>query len=483
MKKLTLFSGVLALAATTATAQVTENFNHGARSTSQANCWQTPGTDVKSDKSYSINTGAEKPMLQTGQLTGGAANPNRLISPFVDFDGSGTVTFKHRLSANNGTERDLEVLLLDTAGNVSQTLLAYNYRTSNVNSNGNSTIAQAESITVSWSGVFQIEWKWVGTGGNSRGVIDDVSISGTYAADPSRNNGGNCALLKSFVDSDGDGVNDDVDEFPNDPNKVCIAYLLGKDKFYTVAYEDLWPAYGDFDFNDLVLDANWEGHLDTNHKIVETITKIHVRAIGAGFNNGLGLSFPSLAPADVQSVSGTQLTSNYVSLSANGTEAGQSTAVVIPFDEAGSMVQRAQGPFHNTRAGDAAGTGDTLEMRIVFAQPVEMYNSLPIDFFLIKDGQRGDEIHLPYFAPTDLADASKFGTVQDDTDVSESKFYKSDKNFPWALIFGSRFDYPTEKTDIVEAYSFFDVWAQSGGSQRTDWYKDLAGYRTAAKIY
>ena len=152
MKKLA-YSLILGIAlAPVLQAQVTENFNHGNRNNSRSNCWQTWSTDVKT-KNYGINSGADAPMLQTGALSGGN---HTLISPFVDFDGTGTVDFQHKLSATNGTDRTLTVTLVDENGNVAQTLLTYVYKRGGNTPNGSVTSTQTESINVTWNGVYQI---------------------------------------------------------------------------------------------------------------------------------------------------------------------------------------------------------------------------------------------------------------------------------------------------------------------------------------
>ncbi|MEO6150835.1 MAG: LruC domain-containing protein, partial [Mucilaginibacter sp.] len=55
-------------------------------------------------------------------------------------------------------------------------------------------------------------------------------------------------------DQDGDGVNDDQDEYPKDPERAYTSYFPSKDAYAQVAFEDNWPAKGDYDLNDLVID-------------------------------------------------------------------------------------------------------------------------------------------------------------------------------------------------------------------------------------
>ena len=54
-------------------------------------------------------------------------------------------------------------------------------------------------------------------------------------------------------------------------------------------------------------------------------------------------------------------------------------------------------------------------------------------------------------------------TVVDDSNPAQNRYYKSPDNLPWALEVSSRFEYPKEKTDILDAYLDFANWAQSSG--------------------
>jgi hypothetical protein len=55
-------------------------------------------------------------------------------------------------------------------------------------------------------------------------------------------------------DSDGDGVSDQFDDYPDDPLRAFNNFYPSEDGFGTLAFEDLWPGKGDFDFNDMVID-------------------------------------------------------------------------------------------------------------------------------------------------------------------------------------------------------------------------------------
>ena len=151
-------------------------------------------------------------------------------------------------------------------------------------------------------------------------------------------------------DADGDGVINELDRFPYESDKAFISFQPGEDVFSTLVFEDLWPNRGDYDFNDLVLDWNVALALNVNGDVVEINGTYKVRAAGAGFRNGFGFELP-LPSSSVASVTGTSLNKNYITLSGNGTESGQSRAVIIVFDDTYGVVSPPSGYFANTQPG------------------------------------------------------------------------------------------------------------------------------------
>jgi LruC domain-containing protein len=86
--------------------------------------------------------------------------------------------------------------------------------------------------------------------------------------------------------------------------------------------------------------------------------------------------------------------------------------------------------------------------------------------------------------PTDLADQKLFNTGSDNTIPAKNKYYKTKDNLPFAISFVENFDYPTEKTNIKDAYLKYNDWVNSGGLKYADWYSNKAsGYRENEKIF
>lgn len=296
-------------------------------------------------------------------------------------------------------------------------------------------------------------------------------------------NGSMPVLKQTGVDSDKDGVSDEFDRYPLDPTRAYDNYSPAKGSFGTLAFEDLWPAQGDFDMNDLVMQYQYLSIANAKNEVVELKGKFVVKAIGASFHNGFGFQLP-ISSELVKQASGGVLKHNYIKLNANGTEAAQRKATFIVFDDAFDHIKVTGGTF-NTQADRPKGLSDTLKLNISFMQPIDgsAIGTVPFNPFIIVNKNRGQEVHLPGMEPTDLVDQSFFGKSQDGTDMSKRVFYKTKANLPYALHLPLVFEYPYEKKEITSAYSKFANWAQSGGVLFPDWYMPLVNYRNTNNIY
>jgi LruC domain-containing protein len=282
------------------------------------------------------------------------------------------------------------------------------------------------------------------------------------------------------LDSDGDGVSDDSDDFPKDPERAVRNNYRG-----TLAYEDLWPSEGDYDFNDMVVEYNIGHILNSVNKLVEIDADWTVRAVGASFANGFGYQFNNIKGSAIRSITGQSLKENIVSVEGNGVEQGQNLATVIAFDNVFNLIRNAGGSFINTVPSAPVVPEETINNFISFNVPQVQVNVglPPYNPFIFVNGKRSKEVHLKNYAPTDLADPSLFGTAKDASNPEAGITYTTEKGLPWAIHITGRFDYPVEYAPVNEAYLFFSNWAVSGGTQFEDWYLDLSGNRNDSKIY
>ncbi len=284
------------------------------------------------------------------------------------------------------------------------------------------------------------------------------------------------------VDSDGDGVSDIYDKFPHDPTRAYINEYPAPNTYGTLAFEDSWPYIGDYDMNDLVVGYHYTLINDALNRTVELDANYVLKAAGSYFHNGFGVEFPFPASI-VQSVSGTAVQNNQVvKFAANGCEAGQIKAVIIPFDDAFSVMNTTGG--FNTYTAAPFFTPDTIRMSMKFNAPITaaLMGSSPFNPFIIINKTRGREAHLPGNTPTQLINTKLFQTGQDNTNAANNTYYKTTSNLPWALSFTNNFYYPQEGKAINICYTEFASWAQSGGTTFTNWYTD-SSYIVPGNIY
>jgi LruC domain-containing protein len=288
------------------------------------------------------------------------------------------------------------------------------------------------------------------------------------------------------VDTDGDGVIDIKDLFPKDPERAYINYYPSQNNWGTLAFEDMFPSAGDYDMNDLVISYRYTMIANAQNNIVEMTAEYQPLANGAAFQNAFGVQFP-FSPSLIRSATGQKVSTGLAKLSSNGTEAGQSKAVIIPIDNVSAVLNYPNGAFFvNTRNDLDKVTVAPIAVSIQFNSPItpstlNIANSNP---FLISNQRRTHEVHLPGFAPTDLADLKLLGTGDDDSKPSSNRYYVSKDNHPWALNFAETLKYPLEGVAINKAYLYFLDWAKSGGSSYKDWYSNTSSaYRVSDQLY
>lgn len=260
-------------------------------------------------------------------------------------------------------------------------------------------------------------------------------------------------------DTDGDGIKDSNDSFPTSAGKAFEQFTPSKYGWGTVAFEDLWPSLGDYDFNDTAVNYRFVAVLNAQNKAVQLDIHYQVTSDGAGLTNAFGIEFENLSPLKVASVTGLKLQENYIEQASNGLEANQENAVVILFDNHGQVVNQ------------------LATVSIFFTEPIttaELGNA-PFNPFLIAGKRRTHEIHLPNKKRTSLGqELSESSNINDD--------FKTDTGLPWAINIIHDFKVPKEKISIMNAYNNFANWAETGGNQNLDWYKDNPGNRNANNI-
>ncbi|MEI7499354.1 MAG: LruC domain-containing protein, partial [Bacteroidota bacterium] len=259
-----------------------------------------------------------------------------------------------------------------------------------------------------------------------------------------------------------------------------ISYYPNAVDYGTFVFEDLWPSYGDYDCNDLVVNFQYKITSNDQNQITNIQATFIYKAAGADLNNGFGFVL-NTSPANITSVSGCTKYGTAVTYDAKGFEAGhENSTVIIPVDAINTMFG---GGLINTVPGNPYIHPITQVIDIVFATPQANVGDFPWNPFIFQNQVRGHEIHMKNQPPTEKADLSLFRTGNDASNPEQNHYYTSSTGLTWAFEVPVNFDYPAEKNDIVTCYHHFAEWAQSSGTSYDNWYMNNSGYRDASKIY
>ena len=303
---------------------------------------------------------------------------------------------------------------------------------------------------------------------------------------------GNLAGLSQLVssttdgDTDGDGVKDSVDEFPDDPTKAFSRWYPGSSSWGTLAYEDSWPDKGDYDFNDLIVRYRSREVLNASRLVSGLEMDLRLDARGGVFRSGFALSLPGIPPDQIKSAS--LVGPDGVSVPIKPL-AAQTNAVFEIFDDAYSYAPAGVGDsvcavYYNTGADCPIKPSSQFKLVLELTTAVSNFPSVPYDPFIFRTNQtlntatgtyvqgvaKGTEVHLPGQSPSNRADKTLFGTKDDRSTLGSSATYRTAANLPWALNIPNEWTYPAEFVDVVRTFPSMVTWAGSAGSKNTDWY-------------
>jgi LruC domain-containing protein len=465
----------------------TINAESGSRTADQANCW---GFGTFSPSNASVIAGSYS--YRGNQATSLSIGACWIQAPWCKFPNAGNITLKAKCDVSTATIRRLvfSYYTYDASKAYGQgSLVRFDsvtygtgYPSAIPTTSQNISIALPSAI-INTNNVYGILISAVGTGGTARWILDDISIPATYWANPSNS----CLPLALIVDADSDGVQDSDDAYPNDAARAYNNYYPSASTYGTLMFEDLWPSMGDYDFNDLVLGYRYNRVTNAANKVVEVKATYITRAVGATMHNGFGLQLNGVASSKVTSVTGAKSNGvNWLTLSGNGTESGQTYANIIVFDDALRIMPNQGGSCINTYSGNPFVTPDTTNLTISLTSASGQALSISdivFNPYLILGQTRNKEIHLANFAPTDKASSQYFGTYSDNTTSASSSYKTKGSNLPWALDVPATIPYMKEKVDFITGYLNFANWALSNGTSNTDWYLNNTGNRDSSKIY
>lgn len=276
------------------------------------------------------------------------------------------------------------------------------------------------------------------------------------------------------VDSDGDGVEDSQDAYPNDPSKAFeVTYPASnpedtEPQYFTAVFEDLYPQLGDYDFNDWVVQYRFVESTSADGMTVTLTAEIDPQARGAGHNHGFHLKFVTGVPE-------MQYTLDMVS--EDGRTYNESGIIDREQTFDIEVVPSTKAAFGNTGRLDNVGNGTpvigakttlTLVMTHTPNSLRLIRTAKPFDQEpYIIDWNTGHDIHL-------MGRESMPGSIN-----APGETFADPSGYPWAMLVPMNWQHPKERVDIRTAYPQFSAWATSGGTASMDWFN----FPDPSKVY
>ena len=230
------------------------------------------------------------------------------------------------------------------------------------------------------------------------------------------------------------------------------------------AFEDLWPAQGDYDMNDVVVDFKHEREM-TRNNTNENFKTIYQTFYLTTYQNYVTL------------VSGLALKLNTkkkpTSIVMKKIASGSDDEETVTFENDGSI-------YYLTNDVKAE-LGTTYILELFYKDGVGKDDLASVEPFIFRKEANDQEweVHIPYEAPTAKMDFSYFGKGDDASKVSDNIFFVRSGNYPFAFyLAGVNIDAfkdtillrANESKMIDKLYPDFLDWSLSKGTEKEQWY-------------
>ncbi len=230
------------------------------------------------------------------------------------------------------------------------------------------------------------------------------------------------------------------------------------------AFEDLWPAQGDYDMNDVVVDFKHEREM-TRNNTTENFKTIYQTFYLTTYQNYVTL------------VSGLALKLNTkkkpTSIVMKKIASGSDDEETVTFENDGSI-------YYLTNDVKAE-LGTTYILELFYKDGVGKDDLASVEPFIFRKEANDQEweVHIPYEVPTAKMDFSYFGKGDDASKVSDNIFFVRSGNYPFAFyLAGVNIDAfkdtillrANESKMIDKLYPDFLDWSLSKGTEKPQWY-------------
>lgn len=311
--------------------------------------------------------------------------------------------------------------------------------------------------------------------------------------------------VKAYTDTDGDGVFDDFDDFPTNPDLAYQVFypspynnssLKSGDESYIVWYyqmfEDLWPSKGDYDLNDLIIKLRMVTNFDGSNNWISGTFDYYVWTNGASINLGCGMEFFNWVSNTGDKLNLQYLNADQITL----VPGSYNPEITMPDPQVNNAfiifnnADMAKGTdYWNTGAGLSANPMDSYLSFSYDVAPPTQNGHMAAFMYLFYTDDRGHEVRPIGMPPTTAGTWSLLGTGSDASPTTawnytphvatfsypyDPPFFATTLRHPWGieLEFGGDLKVAFEKVSILDAFPQFKDWAESGGTENTTWYEN-----------
>ena len=234
------------------------------------------------------------------------------------------------------------------------------------------------------------------------------------------------------------------------------------------AYEDLWPLAGDYDMNDVVVEAKEDRVLtkftQNNNKFLIK-QRFNLTTYQNYVEKQSGLAVTLQTEKDYG-----PMTVDMYKIPAGSTEAEK-----VTYEKDGDVY------LLTDNIKDKSEINSTYILELTYQSGIPTGKAAKIKPFIYQnvDADKRWEVHIPMEAPTAKMDMSFFGKYDDASDPANGLYYVRKGDYPFAFyLSGVSIDAfknnilvrANEKKPINELFRDFLEWSQSKGAKKKDWY-------------
>lgn len=225
------------------------------------------------------------------------------------------------------------------------------------------------------------------------------------------------------------------------------------------AFEDMWPAKGDYDMNDVLVHYTYGKTFDIDNKIYSESFIFRPYQNIATFNNGLAFKLLS---------SGT-VASAICSMRKAGEE--QYTEIPLQYEAEDNVYILTENVKNNIK-------GD-YKLTVNYTSPILKQSEVQPFIFKNEEGGKRWEVHIAREKPTSKMNTSHFGEGDDASVPEKDLYYVRNGLYPFSIFLSGASEKDlskmlediNEKVAIDKLYSGYKGWVETNGKDNQDWYK------------